>query len=70
MADAITQADLNVPIPVCPVRGSVLYPTMVMPIDAGRPVSIRAINGALEPVIQSCIIADEEARLAAVGNDS
>lgn len=35
-------------IPVCPVRGSVLYPTMVMPIDAGRPVSIRAINAALD----------------------
>ena len=36
------------PIPVCPVRGSVLYPTMVMPIDAGRPISIRAINAALD----------------------
>src|SRR5690554_5942331 len=36
------------PVPVCPVRGSVLYPTMVMPIDAGRPVSITAINRALE----------------------
>ena len=35
-------------IPVCPVRGSVLYPTMVMPIDAGRPISIRAINVALD----------------------
>jgi len=30
----------------------------------------QAINGMLEPVIQSCIMADEEARLAAVGNDS
>jgi peptide chain release factor 1 len=28
------------------------------------------MNGALEPVIQSCIIADEEARLADVGSDS
>lgn len=35
-------------IPVCPVRGSVLYPTMVMPIDAGRGLSIRAINQALD----------------------
>mgnify|MGYP005838130071 CR=1 FL=1 len=34
-------------LPVCPVRGSVIYPTMVMPIDAGRPVSIRAIDEAL-----------------------
>jgi ATP-dependent Lon protease len=34
-------------LPVCPVRGSVIYPGMVMPIDAGRPVSIRAIDAAL-----------------------
>ncbi|GEM87166.1 endopeptidase La [Meiothermus granaticius] len=34
-------------LPVCPVRGSVIYPSMVMPIDAGRPVSIRAIDAAL-----------------------
>ncbi|MBX3144955.1 MAG: LON peptidase substrate-binding domain-containing protein, partial [Trueperaceae bacterium] len=40
--------DFDRPIPVCPVRGSVLYPTMVMPIDAGRSVSIRAINAALD----------------------
>src|SRR5690625_1168961 len=36
------------PVPVCPVRGSVLFPTMVMPIDAGRAISITAINAALE----------------------
>ena len=36
------------PVPVCPVRGSVLFPTMVMPIDAGRAISIRAINTALD----------------------
>src|SRR5690606_16881273 len=40
--------DFEQPIPVCPVRGSVLYPTMVMPIDAGRPISIKAINTALD----------------------
>lgn len=34
-------------LPVCPVRGSVIYPNMVMPIDAGRPISIRAIDAAL-----------------------
>jgi ATP-dependent Lon protease len=34
-------------LPVCPVRGSVIYPGMVMPIDAGRPVSIRAIDEAI-----------------------
>ena len=40
--------EFDAPVPVCPVRGSVLYPTMVMPIDAGRGVSIRAINAALD----------------------
>jgi len=34
-------------LPVCPVRGSVIYPSMVMPIDAGRTISIRAIEAAL-----------------------
>ncbi|HWG84389.1 MAG TPA: endopeptidase La [Deinococcales bacterium] len=35
-------------MPVCPVRGSVVYPTMVMPIEAGRPISVKAIHEALE----------------------
>ena len=43
-----TETPFDQPIPVCPVRGSVLYPTMVMPVDAARPVSIRAINAALD----------------------
>ena len=47
MAEAPT-IDYDELIPVCPVRGSVLFPTMVMPIDAGRPISIRAINAALD----------------------
>ena len=48
MAEPGTTFEFQQPVPVCPVRGSVLYPTMVMPIDAGRPVSIRAINAALD----------------------
>jgi ATP-dependent Lon protease len=48
MAEPLNPTTFDQPIPVCPVRGSVLYPTMVMPIDAGRPVSIRAINTALD----------------------
>ncbi|HKI58372.1 MAG TPA: endopeptidase La [Trueperaceae bacterium] len=48
MAEVPTPTDFSAPIPVCPVRGSVLYPTMVMPIDAGRGISIRAINAALD----------------------
>ncbi|HEX2865350.1 MAG TPA: LON peptidase substrate-binding domain-containing protein, partial [Deinococcales bacterium] len=35
-------------MPVCPVRGSVIYPAMLMPIEAGRPISVSAINAALE----------------------
>jgi ATP-dependent Lon protease len=46
--DAPINTSFERPIPVCPVRGSVLFPTMVMPIDAGRPISIRAINAALD----------------------
>ncbi|HET8984992.1 MAG TPA: endopeptidase La [Trueperaceae bacterium] len=48
MAEATATIDYDELIPVCPVRGSVLFPTMVMPIDAGRPISIRAINAALD----------------------
>ena len=48
MAEITNDELFDVAVPVCPVRGSVLYPTMVMPIDAGRGVSIRAINAALD----------------------
>ncbi len=48
MAEITNDELFDAAIPVCPVRGSVLYPTMVMPIDAGRGVSIRAINAALD----------------------
>jgi ATP-dependent Lon protease len=48
MADAAGEPRYDAPVPVCPVRGSVLYPSMVMPIDAGRAISIRAINTALD----------------------
>ncbi len=48
MAESPEAPRYDAPVPVCPVRGSVLYPSMVMPIDAGRAVSIRAINAALD----------------------
>lgn len=35
-------------VPVCPVRGSVIYPTMVQHIDASRAISINAIEAAME----------------------
>ncbi|MDV6375699.1 endopeptidase La [Deinococcus arenicola] len=34
-------------VPVCPVRGSVIYPTMVQHIDASRAISINAIEAAM-----------------------
>ena len=42
--------DLVLPktVPVCPVRGSVIYPTMVQHIDASRAISINAIEAAME----------------------
>ncbi|MER3481930.1 MAG: endopeptidase La, partial [Meiothermus sp.] len=46
-SDKPTNTHLPQTLPVCPVRGSVIYPGMVMPIDAGRPVSIKAIDAAL-----------------------
>ena len=48
MAESTEAPRYDAPVPVCPVRGSVLYPSMVMPIDAGRAISIRAINAALD----------------------
>lgn len=38
--------DLPKNVPVCPVRGSVIYPSMVQHIDAGRSISIKAIDVA------------------------
>ena len=48
MAEAKESLQFESVIPVCPVRASVLYPSMVMPIDAGRPISIEAINAAID----------------------
>ncbi|GAA5501878.1 Lon protease 1 [Deinococcus xinjiangensis] len=46
MPSEIHQLPKNVP--VCPVRGSVIYPTMVQHIDASRAISINAIEAAME----------------------
>ncbi|WP_027481470.1 endopeptidase La [Deinococcus pimensis] len=42
-----SQTPLPATMPVCPVRGSVIYPTMVQHIDAGRALSIAAIDAAM-----------------------
>ena len=47
-------------VPVCPVRGSVLYPTMVMPVDAARDISIKAINTAIDDDKVILIVSQKE----------
>ncbi|MBX6354050.1 MAG: LON peptidase substrate-binding domain-containing protein, partial [Thermoflavifilum sp.] len=42
--DVVTPAEL----PVLPVRDTVLFPRMVMPLQAGRPASLKALEAALE----------------------
>ncbi|MBB5234940.1 endopeptidase La [Deinococcus budaensis] len=43
-----TPTPLPANVPVCPVRGSVIYPTMVQHIDASRALSIQAIEAAMQ----------------------
>lgn len=56
-------------LPVCPVRGSVIYPSMVMPIDAGRPISIRAINAALAQERVILIVSQRDKEVEEPGAD-
>ena len=69
MADTPVPTELPAMVPVCPVRGSVLYPTMVMPIDAGRPVSIRAINTALDRDRTIVIVSQKDREVEEPGVD-
>ena len=47
-AEVIEEKPIPLRMPVCPLRSAVIYPGMVMPVDAGRPVSITPINAAFE----------------------
>ena len=54
-------------VPVCPVRGSVIYPTMVQHIDASRALSIGAIEAAMSgekvmPTVESARFLDAFSR--------
>ena len=62
---------MNVPekVPVVPVRGSVIYPTMVMPIDAGRKLSVNAIDAALERDRVVLIVAQRDKEVEEPGPD-
>jgi ATP-dependent Lon protease len=46
--EVIEEKPIPLRMPVCPLRSAVIYPGMVMPVDAGRPVSITPINAAFE----------------------
>ncbi|MCS7067244.1 MAG: endopeptidase La [Meiothermus sp.] len=56
-------------LPVCPVRGSVIYPSMVMPIDAGRPISIRAIDAAVAQERVILIVSQRDKEVEEPGAD-
>jgi ATP-dependent Lon protease len=47
MSNETQPTPLPANVPVCPVRGSVIYPTMVQHIDASRALSINAIEAAM-----------------------
>jgi len=47
MPDSTDTTTIPANVPVCPVRGSVIYPTMVQHIDASRALSIAAIDAAM-----------------------
>ena len=48
MPDSTDPTTIPANVPVCPVRGSVIYPTMVQHIDASRALSIAAIEAAMQ----------------------
>lgn len=71
MNDKTEKNNTNLPerLPVCPVRGSVIYPSMVMPIDAGRAISIRAIEAALSQERVILIVSQRDKEVEEPGAD-
>lgn len=71
MSDKADKPNTHLPdaLPVCPVRGSVIYPSMVMPIDAGRPISIRAIDAALAQERVILIVSQRDKEVEEPGAD-
>jgi ATP-dependent Lon protease len=69
--DKTEKNNTNLPerLPVCPVRGSVIYPSMVMPIDAGRAISIRAIEAALSQERVILIVSQRDKEVEEPGAD-
>jgi ATP-dependent Lon protease len=47
-------------LPVCPVRGSVIYPTIMQHIEAGRAISVKALENANENERQVLIISQRD----------
>ena len=56
-------------LPVCPVRGSVIYPTMVQHIDAARALSIGAIDAAMESHKSILIVSQKDKDLDEPGGE-
>ena len=69
MSDKPANTHLPDTLPVCPVRGSVIYPSMVMPIDAGRPISIHAIDAALAQERVILIVSQRDKEIEEPGAD-
>ncbi len=71
MSEKTDKSNTHLPdtLPVCPVRGSVIYPSMVMPIDAGRPISIRAIDAALAQERVILIVSQRDKEVEVPGPD-
>jgi ATP-dependent Lon protease len=47
-------------VPVCPVRGSVIYPSIVQSVDAGRAISVNAIQAAADGDKQLFIVSQRD----------
>jgi ATP-dependent Lon protease len=47
-------------VPVCPVRGSVIYPSIVQSVDAGRSISVNALQAAADGEKQILIVSQRD----------
>jgi ATP-dependent Lon protease len=61
--DVVTPAEL----PVIPLRDAVLFPRMVMPLQAGRPASLKALEAALEKDHFVLVVAQKDPSTDEVG---
>ena len=55
-----TDAPQTLRVPVCPVRGSVIYPSIVQSVDAGRSISVAALQMAADGEKQILIVSQRD----------